>query len=262
MIAICEHFGFSAIPFLKAPKKPFSNARFAENTELVSTAFHTRQMVVVTGASGSGKSSFMRYAADRTDPSSHRIVSCEIANPSKKGLYRSLAAQCGVHPNFFADDVKMQLMEFFEDENRQGRLNCIILDEVHSLSIPMLAEIRSFYEEAGNFSLILVGLPNFFTEKLDLTVNLPLKRRISIVIHLESITLSETRDYVQHHLDAVKAKNQIFDEKCFPALHSMANGLPGRIDQLCAAAIFQTFRNKTAIVDEDTLRTCAQSMHY
>ena len=259
-VSICEHFGFSAIPFLKTPKNPFIHASFAQNLEIISNVFFTRQVAVVTGAYGSGKSSLMYYASNRLDPSSHRIVSCELSDPNKKGIYRFLANKCGIHPSFYADDVKMQLIDFFESENRQGRQNCLILDEAQSLSVPMLAEVRSFYEESGSFSLVLVGLPSLFTDKLDLAVNTPMKRRVSILIHAESISLQETKDYIAHHLSTVKAKNQLFDEKCFPSIHSKTNGIPGNIDQLCATSIFEAFKNKIAVINEDIIEDCAQKI--
>ncbi len=262
MIPICEHFGFNAIPFLKAPQKPFLSPIFAKQIELISTAFSTRQIAVVTGASGSGKSCLLRYAVDRLEPSSHRVISCELANPAKKGLYQLLATKCGIKPSFYADDTKLQLMEFFDNENRQGRFNCLILDEIHSVSIPMLTEIRNFYDEAGNFSMVLSGLPDIFTHKLNLTVNLPMKRRISLRVDTEGISLAETKTYVQHHLDAVKAKNQVFDELCFPDIHSLSNGFMGRIDQLCAAALFEAFLNQFSIIDRSIIQACADKLHY
>lgn len=260
--SICEHFGFLSIPFLKPPRLPFCHAAFSQNLDMISTAFYTRLIASVIGPSGSGKTALLTYAAARLDPSSHRVVSCELSDPKRKALYKFLAIKCGINAAFYADDIKLELIDFFENENRQGKTNCVIVDEAHSLSIPTLEELRSFYEEAGNFSLVLVGLPSLFSDTLDLAVNLPMKRRISLVINTEGITLAETRDYIAHHLEAVRAKNQVFDEKCFPVVHSLTKGMPGKIDQLCYASLMEAFKNKTAIVTEQDIKDCAQRINY
>jgi type II secretory pathway predicted ATPase ExeA len=89
-------------------------------------------------------------------------------------LYKAIASKMGIHPAFSADDIKEQIFNFFSEENEQGKFNCLIIDEAHSISIPMLDELRSFYDEGGNFSLILAGLPQLVTKTLNLAVTHPI----------------------------------------------------------------------------------------
>lgn len=260
LYAICKHFDFSEIPFIKCPKLPFENECFVQNKNIFSTAFLIRQLVTVTGPSGSGKSSFVNYAINDFEPSSHRIIVSGFFNPKNKEFYSTLSSKSGLTKKFYADDAKNSLIEFLENENRQGRFNVIILDDVHTFSMPMLSEVLSFYEESNNFSLVLVGLTDLFNHKLNLSVNIPIKRRISIMISTEALTLRQTKDYIQHHLNAAKNKNQVFDEKCFPLIHSVTNGLPGQINQLCITSIFEAFKNKVTIIDEEIIRTASSKL--
>jgi type II secretory pathway predicted ATPase ExeA len=257
-ISICNHFNFTGLPFIKPTRSPFNHATFNRDSSLLQTVFFSRQIATVTGISGSGKTSLVKYSFHELEPSSHRIVSCELSNPRKKALYKNIAVKCGIEAAFVSDDIKLQLIEFFNGENRQGKLNCLIVDEAHSLSIPILEELRSFYEEASNFSLILIGLPSLYTDILELSVNLPFKRRVSLSITTENLELLQTKDYIIHNLASINSKNPIFDEKCFPLIHGATKGIPGKINQLCYFSLIEAFKNNVAFVTEKEVRTCIE----
>ena len=208
------------------------------------------------------KHHFVTDSINDLDPSSHRIISCEISNPKKRSIYKLIAIKSGIKPLFYPDDIKFQLIEFFNNENRQGKLNCIVIDEVHTLSYHILDELRCFYEESANFSLILSGLHSFFTQSLNLSISFPLKRRINIFISTGELSLSETKNYIFHHLNDVNCKNTLFDEKCFPLIHSITKGILGRIDQLCYSSMLFAFNSGLAIVDHSIISNTSKMLSY
>ncbi|MBZ4644782.1 MAG: hypothetical protein JG777_271 [Clostridia bacterium] len=59
--SVCEHFSLGNMPFLQRSKVPYENDNFTKNLSLISSAFFSRQLVVVTGMPGSGKSSLLFY---------------------------------------------------------------------------------------------------------------------------------------------------------------------------------------------------------
>jgi type II secretory pathway predicted ATPase ExeA len=256
--SVCEHFSISSIPFLHRSKIPCENDSFAQNISLVSTAFYSRQIVVVTGMPGSGKSSLLFYAINELDPSSFRICHIELSNPNKKALYKALAVKMGIQPAYNADDIKLQLINFFSEENSQGKFNCVIIDESHTLSMPMIDELRSFYDEGSNFSMILAGLPPLLSKTMKLSINQPMKQRINLVIELEPLSPAQTVEYIKHQLDIAKAKNPVFDDKCYPLIHSISFGIPRRINQLCYRALIQAYIDKITIVTDEYIKSLAE----
>lgn len=256
--SVCEHFSISSIPFLHRSKIPCENDSFVQNISLVSTAFYSRQIVVVTGMPGSGKSSLLFYAVNELDPSSFRICHIELSNPNKKALYKSLAVKMGIQPAYIADDIKLQLINFFSEENAQGKFNCVIIDEGHTLSMPMIDELRSFYDEGSNFSMILAGLPPLLSKTMKLSINQPMKQRINLVIELEPLSPAQTVEYIKHQLDIVKAKNPVFDDKCYPLIHSISFGIPRRINQLCYRALIQAYVDKITIITDEYIKLLAE----
>ncbi|WP_028307625.1 ExeA family protein [Desulfitibacter alkalitolerans] len=260
--SVCEHFSLGSMPFLQRTKTPFESDSFLKNMALISAAFFSRHLVVVTGMAGSGKSSLLFYALNQLDPSSFRVCHVELSNPNKKALYKAIAVKMGLTPAFNGDDIKLQIISFFNEENEQGKFNCVIIDETHTLSIPMIDELRSFYDEGANFSLVLVGLPPLLSKTMNLSVNQPMKQRINLWVEPLPMTPAESMEYILYQLDAAKARNPIFDDKCYPVIHQLSSGLPRRMNQLCYRALIQAYIDKKSIITADDITTlCGKAPH-
>lgn len=259
--SLCQHFKLNSLPFLGRSKAYFEYDQFKDNMDLLSSSFTSRQIVCVTGAAGTGKSSLIFYAVNELEPSQFRVASIELSNPNKKALYRTLATKVGLKPYYNADDIKQQLINFFNEENEQGKFNTIIIDEAHTLSIPMFDEIRSFYDEGGNFSLILSGLSPL-KNQLNIAINQPLKQRIFLFLDCTGLSLKECKEYIENQLTLAGARTSIFDEKCFPFIHSVTSGVPRRINQLCYGGLVTALKIKESIVSEDILKKVHEKLNY
>lgn len=260
--AIAEHFKLKKFPFLERNKVAFKSSLFEDNLMFLSTVFNSRQIAVVTGPSGSGKSSLIFYAVNELDPAEYRVVHLELSRPNKKALYKSLAAKMGLKPSFQADDIKLQIIDFFHEENAQGKFNCVIIDEAHSLSIELIDELRSFYDEGANFSLVLAGLPQLVNRNLNLSMTIPMKQRVSLFLECSGLSLKDTKDYVNYQLSDAGMQNDIIDEKCFPLLHSMTSGIPRKINQTCYGALLECFKTKKSIITEDVFKKVNEKVSY
>lgn len=260
--SIAEHFSLKKIPFLKREKTSFKSALFEDNLLFLSTVFNSRQIAVVSGPSGSGKSSLIFYAVNELDPAEFRVVHLELSKPKKKALYKTMAVKMGLKPSFQADDIRLQIIDFFHEENAQGKFNCVIIDEAHSLSIEMIDELRSFYDEGANFSLILAGLPQLLNRNLNLSMTIPMKQRVSLFLECGGLSLSETKDYVKYHFNTAGIDNEIIDKKCYPVLHSMTSGIPRKINQACYVALLESFKSKKNIITDDIFKKVNEKISY
>lgn len=248
--SLCEYYSLKNIPFLQRSKTPFESTNMTKHLPMLSTAFYSRQFVTITGGSGMGKTSLILYALNQLEPSEFRVCHTELSNPNKKALYKTIAVKMGLTPAYNADDIKLQLINFFSEENEQGKFNCVLIDEAHTLSIPMIDELRSFYDEGANFSLILAGLPPLLSRTLSLSVNEPMKQRINLSIELEPFTPLETMNYIQHQLSVSKSQKPIFDDKCYPAIQNITSGIPRRINQLCYRLLVHGYNTKKILITE------------
>jgi type II secretory pathway predicted ATPase ExeA len=251
--SVSEFYSLKSIPFLQRSKTPFESNNLQKHLPMLSTAFYSRQFVTLTGGSGTGKTSLILYALNQLEPSEFRVCHVELSNPNKKALYKAMAVKMGLTPPYNADDIKLQLIRFFSEENEQGKFNCVIIDEGHTLSIPMIDELRSFYDEGANFSLILAGLPPLLSRTLSLSVNEPMKQRINFTIELDALTPLETMNYIKHQLDLSQCQNPVFDDKCYPVIHSITSGIPRRVNQLCYRLLIHGYIAKKVLITEDEI---------
>lgn len=248
------HFKFKKIPFLERNNLPFQYEVFKDNLIFLSTVFNSRQIAVLTRPSGSGKSSLIFYALNELDPAEHRVVHLELSRPNKKALYKNMAVKMGLKPSFLADYINLQIINFFNEENAQGKFNCAIIDEANSLSIELIDELRSFYDEGANFSLILAGLPQLVNRNLNLSMTIPMKQRVNLFLECSGHSLNETREYVDYQFNDAGAQNEIMDEKCFPLLHSMTSGTPRKINQTCYGALLECLKLKNLLLLKISLK--------
>lgn len=258
---LLEYFKLAKLPFIERNKVSYGYDEFKDNFNILSTVFYSRQIACITGAPGTGKSSLSYYAVNELDPSEYRIVGIELSSPNKKAFYKTLALKLGLKPAFNSDDTKYQIIRFFNEENAQGKFNCVIIDEAQSLSMPMFDEIRSFYDEGANFSIILSGLP-LLLNHLNLSINLPLKQRITFFLYCNGLTLSECKSYITHELDMAQCKHPIIDEKAFPLLHSLTSGAPRKINQFCYGSLLEAYKLKNSIITEEVLKIVDEKFAY
>lgn len=106
--------------------------------------------------------------------------------------------------------------------------------------------------------MILAGLPPLLSRTMNLSANQPMKQRINLVIELEPMSLAQSMEYIKHQLDLARAKNPIFDDKSYPAIHSITFGIPRRINQLCYRTIIQAWLDKKSIITAEDIKLLAE----
>ena len=137
----------------------------------------------------------------------------------------------------------------------------VILDECHTFSVDVLDQLKTFFDTKRNFSLILLGQPQI-TKTLRMTTLLPLKQRISVFINTSTLSLKETRDYIDFRLKEAGASTSIFDEKTFPLIHQHSEGVYRMIDQLCFQALTIAYMNKSNIITTQTVESAYKNLDY
>ncbi len=65
-------------------------------------------------------------------------------------------------------------------------------------------------------------------------------------------------DYIKHQLELARAKNPIFDDKCYPTIHTITYGIPRRINQLCYNSMLQVWLDKKPIITVDDIKAVVE----
>jgi type II secretory pathway predicted ATPase ExeA len=258
---LCKHFGFKTVPFIPQQSNFFESESSKPSLLKLQTLKYVPQISLITGNIGSGKTCLVNSFVNSLDPMEFRVVSSRLRKPSVRGLFKNIASYAGIQHSIYGDDIKLQLLSYFDEIRNQGKFTIVVLDEVHTFSFDVLDQLKTFFDSNNNFSLILIAQPEI-SKKLRLHACLPLKQRISIFINLKALSLIETQNYVDFKLKSAGLSKPLFDESCFPKLFQYSEGIYRMIDQICFQAITEAFLTKTSIISDKIIEKAFNSLDY
>jgi len=185
-----DYWGFTSLPFPKVidPYSTFSS-RYHENTLLrLTQLLHTREVGVVIGEAGTGKSTLLDIFLSQLSSSRYKII--RIENPQNKAreMYRGISSAMGVNTTFFGADALKVIDLLTYSYLESGRPSILTIDEAHILTPAMLNELRLLtntkVKNEPLITLILFGQPAL-ASTLKLPAMVPLAQRIGAWITLK-----------------------------------------------------------------------------
>src|SRR6266705_1677980 len=151
--AVRGYFGFERLPFDRSIPVGalFASASHQEAVGRIAYGIDTRQITVVTGEVGAGKSVAARAAAARLDASRHQLITIPNPQVGARGIHHAtLIPQAAGH-------LAAELAE-------RGRLPILLIDEAHLLSHEQLEAIRMLtsaeLDSASPLAVLLIGQPD------------------------------------------------------------------------------------------------------
>lgn len=258
---LCKHFGLSAVPFMPEQSSFFESDSIKTGLLKLQTLIHAPQIALVSGKVGDGKTSLVDFFINSLDPMEIRVVCSKIVKPSVRGLFKNIAAAVGIAHSIYGDDIKLQLLNHFDEVRVQGKFSLVILDEAHTFPVDVLDQVKTFFDSRRNFSLILVGQPEL-PKKLRMSAALPLKQRISVFVNVKPLSMEETKGYVEFRLKQAGSSHPVFDEACYPRLFQYSEGVYRMVDQICFQALTEAFLSKEHMVTANIVEKAYKSLDY
>jgi type II secretory pathway predicted ATPase ExeA len=144
------------------------------------------------------------------------------------------------------------LIDFFVQEYARRRRTLLVIDEAHNLTPLILEELRLLSnvnsESDLPLQILLVGQP-----ELRGTLARPeleqFAQRVSVDFHLGSLTLQDTRAYVQHRLTVAGGDPALFHPEAVAFVHARTRGIPRLINKFCDSALVYAFAENQTIVN-------------
>jgi len=260
------------LEFYKLEEYPFSNVvdnRFYYNSSQHSEALKKLKyaidrrhgLAVLIGDVGTGKSTLARRLLEDLDEDYYEATLLVVVHSSvsSEWLLKKFAMQIGV------EDVKKnkvdilgQIYQRLYEINETGKKAVILIDEVQMLnSKELMEEFRGILNmempEGKMVNFVFFGLPEL--EKV-LSLDEPLKQRVSIKIKLTALSEEGTKEYIHHRLK-VAGRNNIFKEDALVKIYEYSKGIPRLINAICDNALLEGFLLKRQEIDIDIIETVA-----
>jgi len=245
-----EHLAFFSLtsdPFRNDPELDlfFKGAAQREATRrLLRCINQNKELVLLTGPTGVGKTLLLRSVFEELDPDHFEVALLVVSRGVEpEWLRMGIAAQLGVEDPAAERAVGMrELYERLAELREADRRAVILIDEAQALTEASLAELRSLMnlelEERKLLSFVLVGpadLEAFVAREPGIL------DRVEVRVYLEALSDGDAVDYLQHRLQAAGAEGRVFAPEALGAIAERASGIPRRLNALADNALFEAY---------------------
>ena len=259
-------FGLQARPFAKTPDPHFlyfSHSHREAFARLL-TAVEERDMILLTGGIGCGKTTLSRALMDALD-SSHRVILLTNPRLSPLDFLQTLAIRLGLETATLSkaallEQLGGQLFRLF----RQKIHPVLIIDEAQLIPHKdVFDEIRLLtnyqLDDVNLISVILMGQPELL-KRLAHQVYEPLRQRIGIQFVLQPLRLEEVGAYLQYRLENAGGRTDLFTAEAVRLIAEYSAGVPRRINQLASLALLEGYGRGTTQIDSAIIIEVAREL--
>ncbi|NJP98541.1 AAA family ATPase [Nonomuraea sp. FMUSA5-5] len=255
------YFGLSKTPFGRglAPGMLHRHAAHSEAIARIAWCVAERELGVVTGEVGVGKTAATRAAIFGLDPARHIAIYLGSPDVGVRGIRTAIVTALGGVPKNQKATLIPEASDMLATEQAErGRTPVLVIDEAHMLAHDQLESVRMLtnfdMDSSSPFATLLIGQPTL-KRKIKLGVLAALDQRISVRHHMTGMTPEETADYVRHHMTLAGRSDPLFSDDAIALIHETARGYPRSVNNLGRLSLLATYAAGKTIVDEAAART-------
>jgi general secretion pathway protein A len=261
-----KHFGLTRHPFGKelACEELFASAATRELEARLAHLLDLRGIGLVTGESGSGKSSTCRRVVTSLHAGLYRVFYVPLSTGNAMDLYKSIAWEMGV-------PVERNRAALYRSIRAEATRLCLeskirpilIVDEAHHLRSEVLEELRLLtnYEmdSQNRLCLLLVGHAEL-RRRIGMAVHEALSQRVVVRYHLPGLTREELPKYLTHLLHLAGSELPLIEPAATEAVFQATNGLPRKVNLLCQHALVAAAAAKAKAVSIEHVQAALEEL--
>jgi len=239
-----KHFALTRHPFEKdlAPDDLFETASLRELTVRLTHLLDMRGIGLVTGESGSGKTTACRRLVAGLNTGLHRVLYVSLTTGNVMDLYKTIAWELGLPTERNRAALFKQIRSEVSRLCAENRLRpVLIVDEAHHLRTDVLEDLRLLTNYAmdseNRLCVVLVGHPGL-RRRLNMAALDALAQRVVVRAHVRGIAREELAPYLEHRLRLAGCELPLFEPPTVEAIFQAGNALPRRVNLLAHHALF------------------------
>lgn len=260
-----EHYGLDRKPFSKTPDPAFlfPSRQHAEALARLSHALEERELAVLTGEVGAGKTTLSRALVDAF---ADRCRFSFVVNPAlpPAQLLAAVAEGFGLAPGKRKADVFGALAEHAARLDAEGKLAVVLVDEAQLLAgRGAFDELRLLTNLAADdrplLGVVLLGQPEL-RDRIRERGGEAFAQRVGVAYHVGALDLEETGAYLAHRLRVAGRIAPLFEAGGVAAVHRLSGGVPRRINQLAGNALLEGFGREVATIGAEVVEAAAADL--
>ena len=249
-------YGLSYTPFSRdiPTQKLYHSLTLEETLGRLHYAAERQLFCVVTGDSGTGKTTTIRRFTDTLDASRFQVLYLSDSKLTPRHFYKGLLEQLGHEAKFYRGDAKRQLHRQIELMRAVHHLQpVVIIDEAHLLDREMLEEIRfllNFKMDAESpMALVLSGQSELW-DRLVLQSYAAIRQRIDLQCKLPHYDRSQVGEYIKRHLLYAGTEHDIFSDKAVDEIYRFSGGAARLVNKLGTHCLLYGAQSGHRIIDD------------
>ena len=257
-------YGLSHTPFSRdiPTQELYHSLTLEETLGRLNYAAERQLFCVVTGDSGTGKTTTIRRFTDTLDTSRFQVLYLSDSKLTPRHFYKGLLEQLGHEAKFYRGDAKRQLHRQIELMRAVHHLQpVVIIDEAHLLDREMLEEIRfllNFKMDAESpMALVLSGQSELW-DRLVLQSYAAIRQRIDLQCKLPHYDRSQVGEYIKRHLAFAGTEHDIFSDKAVDEIYRFSGGAARLVNKLCTHCLLYGAQSGHRIIDDHTVTRVIQ----
>ncbi|MBW2073055.1 MAG: AAA family ATPase [Deltaproteobacteria bacterium] len=261
-----HHYGLADKPFQINPDPRFLwlGEKHREALAFLRYGLLSNQgFLLLTGDVGTGKTTLINALLNELDDNS---VVANLTNPNLNILefYNFVANSFGIRRRFASKVVFLRYFsEYLARLHSRSKYTLLIIDESHTIPLPLLEEIRLLSNLEKNntrlLNIFFVG-QNEFNDILLQESCRALRQRISYTFNIKPLTLPETREYIRYRLTVAGASRDIFSEKAVREIYAYSAGYPRLINIVCDHALLSGYVSGVSTISSRVVRKCSEEL--
>lgn len=252
-----KHFGLTAYPFANgiAPDEMYGSGAMRELGTRLGHLVEMSGIGLVTGDSGSGKSSACRAMTARLHTGLYKVFYVPLSTGNPMDMYKSIAWEMGLGVERSRAALYRQIKNEVTRLATETRTRpVLILDEAQWLRSDVLEEMRLLTNYAmdseSRLCLLFCGQTEL-RRRLAMAVHEALSQRIVVRYHLPALSRDETTQYVTHLLRRAGTELPLFEPAAIEAIFQATGGLPRRINGLAHHTLLAAAVAKVKVATAD-----------
>lgn len=249
-------YGFTHTPFSRTipTDKLYRGNDSDELLERLKWAAKGQLFAVMTGDSGTGKTTTLRRFRDELENSQYRVLYLSDSKITPRTFYKTILEQLGFEAKYHRCEAKRQLHKEIEImKGIHGLLPVAIVDEAHLLDREMLEEIRFLLnfkmDSQSPMALILAGQPELWA-KLKLQSFAAIRQRIDVQCGVDHMDRHQTGEYIKTHLGYAGCDKDIFSDSAIDDIFRYSSGISRLINKACTNSLIYGAQNRKSIIDD------------
>jgi type II secretory pathway predicted ATPase ExeA len=206
------------------------------------------KIALVTGKTGAGKSTFLKWLESNYDTSKLYVSKPPINAEDFVGLFTDIFGfsiwekLLGKKPTLYS------LPNYINKKLKDNHL-VFLVDEAHETNKEVLEWLRVLTDQIGNVSLVMAGMP-MLEEKIKSDLE-TLDQRITTRINLTSLDRSEVKELIKRRIeDAGGDGIKPFTDGAIDKIYDKTGGFPREVLKLCDRLVNSALEKNVDAIDD------------